>query len=105
MTPLDDTDPQICRQVEAHPERFLVQIRFFWPKDTKDGPLVNAATWRNAFHESCSLSQSALDYFLVVGWTHCFFWGMTNRDRAFMLGSICGIPKTSLTPCRNALKS
>jgi hypothetical protein len=104
MTPLDHTDPQICREVEAHPERFLVCIHMHLPEGAKDGPLVNAATWRGASHESCLLSEPALDYYLVVGWTYNFFWGMTNEDRSFMLQQIYQITEAQPDAVHRSVK-
>jgi len=104
MSPLD-INPQICLELEAHPERFLVQIRMCHPEGTiKDGPLVNAATWRSAFLESFIQDKPTLDYFLAAGWTYSFFWGMSDEDRSFMLHQICGIPESQPDTVRKSVK-
>ena len=105
MTPLDHTDPQIRLELEAHPGRFLVQIRMCHPEGAvEDGPLVNAATWRSAFQESFTLSEPSLDYFLVSGWMHSFFWGMSDEDRSFMLHRICEIAEAQPDAVRKSVK-
>jgi hypothetical protein len=104
MTALN-LNPQICLELETHPERFLVQIRMCNPEDTvEDGPLVSAVTWRNAFHESFGLFEPTLDYFLVSGWTYSFFWGMSDEDRSFMLHQICGIAEAQPDVVRKRVK-
>jgi hypothetical protein len=107
MTALDHNDPELCAEIEAHPERFVVQIRMHHPEGTiEDGPLVNAAQWRQAFRENFIPPQDrpALAYFLIAGWLHSIFWGMSDDDRAFILGRIYAVIRSEPEAVRQSVR-
>jgi hypothetical protein len=97
---------ELAAEVEAYPERFEMRIAAEPPKSVIEktfgrvekpfemqemaAPIRSVRAYREAWAKTFGRWKLSPREALLAGWIHIFLWGMSDADRAFMLGAIFG---------------